>query len=111
MSTFKLTIDGVVVEAQPGMTVLQAAKKRGFLFPRCAPTTNFPRTARAGLCVVEIDGVRGTPTSCTTPAAEGMVVRTNTDQLQLQRKRTIELMMSGPPVAVLLVRFARGMRS
>ena len=98
MSTFKLTIDGVVVEAQPGMTVLQAAKKAGLFIPSLCAHDELSPYGACRLCVVEIDGVRGTPTSCTTPAAEGMVVRTNTDQLR-------------PPVAVLLVRFARGMRS
>lgn len=97
MSTFKLTIDGVVVEAQPGMTVLQAAKKAGLFIPSLCAHDELSPYGACRLCVVEIDGVRGTPTSCTTPAAEGMVVRTNTDQLQLQRKRTIELMMSGHP--------------
>ncbi len=97
MSTFKLTIDGKVVEAQPGMTVLQAAKSAGIFIPSLCAHDELSPYGACRLCVVEIDGVRGTPTSCTTPAAEGMVVRTNTDQLQLQRRRTIELMMSGHP--------------
>lgn len=97
MSSFKLTIDGVVVEAQPGMTVLQAAKNAGLFIPSLCAHDELAPYGACRLCVVEIDGVRGTPTSCTTPAAEGMVVRTNTEQLQLQRKRTIELMMSGHP--------------
>ncbi len=97
MSKFKLTIDGVVVEAESGMTVLQAAKNAGIFIPSLCAHDELSPYGACRLCVVEIDGVRGTPTSCTTPAAEGMVVRTNTEQLQLQRKRTIELMMSGHP--------------
>ena len=97
MSTFKLTIDGVVVEAEQGMTVLQAAKRAGLFIPSLCAHDELSPYGACRLCVVEIDGIRGTPTSCTTPAAEGMVVRTNTEQLQTQRRRTIELMMSGHP--------------
>jgi NAD(P)H-flavin reductase/Fe-S-cluster-containing dehydrogenase component len=54
------------------------------------------------MCVVEIEGVRGFPTSCTTPAADGMVVRTRTDELVKLRDRILELMMSGHPNACLV---------
>ena len=97
MSTFKLTIDGKEVEAESGMTVLQAAKRAGIFIPSLCDHKDLSPYGACRLCVVEIDKVRGTPTSCTTPAAEGMVVRTNTEQLQTQRRRTIELMMSGHP--------------
>ncbi len=97
MSTFKLTIDGKVVEAESSMTVLQAARKAGIFIPSLCAHDELSPYGACRLCVVEIDGVRGTPTSCTTPVVEGMVVRTNTEQLQIQRRRTIELMMSGHP--------------
>lgn len=97
MDTFKLTIDGQAVEAKKGMTVLQAAKNSGIFIPSLCAHDELSPYGACRLCVVEIDGVRGTPTSCTTPAAEGMNVRTNTEQLQLQRRRTIELLMSGHP--------------
>ncbi|PWM31890.1 MAG: hypothetical protein DBX55_01920 [Verrucomicrobia bacterium] len=97
MSAFKLTIDGQVVEAEPGMTVLQAAQRAGIFIPSLCDHKELSPYGACRLCVVEIDKVRGTPTSCTTPAAEGMVVRTNTEQLQTQRRRTLELMMSGHP--------------
>lgn len=79
------------------MTVLQAAKRAGLFIPSLCAHDELSPYGACRLCVVEIDGIRGTPTSCTTPAAEGMVVRTNTEQLQTQRRRTIELMMSGHP--------------
>ncbi len=97
MSTLKLTIDGVVVEAEQGSTVLDAARKAGIFIPSLCAHKELSPYGACRLCVVEIDGVRGTPTSCTTPATDGMVVRTNTEQLQLQRQRTLELMMSSHP--------------
>lgn len=97
MSTFKITIDGRQVDAEPGMTVLQAAKKAGIFIPSLCAHDELDPYGACRLCVVEIDGMRGTPTSCTTPAAEGMVVRTTSEQLETQRRRTIELMMSSHP--------------
>lgn len=97
MATFKLTIDGQTVEAESGMTVLQAARNAGIFIPSLCAHDELSPYGACRLCVVEIDNVRGTPTACTTPAAEGMVVRTNTEQLASQRRSTIELMMSAHP--------------
>ena len=94
MSNFKITIDGRQVEAEPGMTVLQAAKKAGIFIPSLCAHDELEPYGACRLCVVEIEGMRGTPTSCTTPVADGMVVRTTSEQLETQRRRTIELMMS-----------------
>lgn len=95
MSTLKLTIDGVAVEAQQGMTVLQAARAAGLYIPSLCAHKDLNPYGACRLCVVEIDKVRGTPTACTTPVTDGMVVRTNTENLQKQRRYTLELMMSG----------------
>lgn len=99
MSKIYLTIDGVKVEAEQGMTVLQAARNAGLYIPSLCAHKDLSPYGACRLCVVEIDKVRGTPTSCTTPAADGMVVRTDTEQLRTQRRRTLELMMSGHPAA------------
>ncbi len=97
MATFKMTIDGRQVEADSSMTVLQAARKAGIFIPSLCAHDGLEPYGACRLCVVEIDGVRGTPTSCTTPAAEGMVVCTTSENLETQRRRTIELMMSSHP--------------
>jgi NAD(P)H-flavin reductase/ferredoxin len=54
------------------------------------------------MCIVEIEGVRGFPTSCTTPAAKGMQVRTRSLELETLRQRTLELMLSGHPNSCLV---------
>lgn len=95
MEKIHLTIDGVQIEANKGDTVLQAARNAGIFIPSLCAHKELSPYGACRLCVVEIDNVRGTPTSCTTPASDGMVVRTNTEQLNTQRKRTLELMMSG----------------
>lgn len=99
MNKFSFNIDGILVEAHDGMTVLEAARNAGLYIPSLCAHKELSPYGACRLCVVEIDGVRGTPTSCTTPAAAGMVVKTNTAQLQTQRRRTLELMMSGHPSA------------
>ncbi len=101
MNTFKLTIDGIVVEAKEGMTVLQAARASGIFIPSLCAHKDLSPYGACRLCIVEIDGLRGTPTSCTTPAAAGMVVRTNSASLSEQRQRTLELMLSGHPAPCL----------
>lgn len=95
MEKIHLTIDGVQIEANKGDTVLQAARNAGIFIPSLCAHKELSPYGACRLCVVEIDNVRGTPTSCTTPAADGMVVRTNTEQLNTQRRRTLELVMSG----------------
>lgn len=97
MANLKLTIDGQNVEAQAGDTVLQAARRAGIFIPSLCAHDELSPYGACRLCIVEIDGVRGTPTSCTTPVADGMVVRTNSELIEANRRRTLELMMSGHP--------------
>jgi predicted molibdopterin-dependent oxidoreductase YjgC len=60
------------------------------------------------MCTVEIEGVRGYPTSCTTPAEPGMVVRTDTEELKSLRKGVLELMLSEHPSSCLVCEDRRG---
>lgn len=102
MNKFNITIDGILVEVTEGMTVLQAARSAGLYIPSLCAHKDLEPYGACRLCIVEIDGVRGTPTSCTTPVTPNMVVRTNTEALHSQRKATLELMMSGHPSACLV---------
>jgi NAD(P)H-flavin reductase/ferredoxin len=97
-----LTIDGRRVEAEEGRTVLQAATDAGILIPTICDHKDLSPFGSCRMCVVEIDGVRGYPTSCTTPAVAGMVVRTQSEELRILRKRTLELMLSGHPNSCLV---------
>ena len=99
-----LTIDGKDVSAEEGTTILLAAHAAGIDIPHlCSePGTDLEPAGACRLCVVEIESVRGYPTSCTTPAAEGMVVSTDTDALTELRRNVLELMLSGHPSACLV---------
>jgi NAD(P)H-flavin reductase/NAD-dependent dihydropyrimidine dehydrogenase PreA subunit/ferredoxin len=95
MTEITLTIDGTPVKAQQGDTVLQAAQKAGIEIPTlCAHPALEPYGA-CRLCIVEIQGMRGYPPSCTTPASEGMAVKTTSPEIVELRKEVLRLMLSG----------------
>ena len=98
----KLTIDEKLVTAKEGETVLECALRHDILIPHLCTHPNLPAFGACRLCVVEIEGMRGYPTSCTTPAAEKMVVRTNTAALQELRRNILGLLMLEHPSACLV---------
>ncbi|WP_051308945.1 sulfide/dihydroorotate dehydrogenase-like FAD/NAD-binding protein [Desulfogranum japonicum] len=97
MSIISLTIDGLDIEVQEGTTVLQAARKAGLSIPTICDHKDLSPYGACRMCVVEIEGVRGFPTSCTTPVTPGMQVTTQSEQLSTLRNCTLELMFSGHP--------------
>src|SRR3954469_24602571 len=97
-ATVELTIDGVAVTVPPGTSVMRAAKQAGLDIPKLCATDNLEAFGSCRLCVVEIDGMRGTPASCTTPVAPGMVVRTQKEKLGKLRRGVMELYISDHPL-------------
>ncbi|MET9317197.1 formate dehydrogenase subunit alpha [Kribbella sp. NPDC003505] len=97
-ATTELTVDGVTVKVPPGTSVLRAAKEAGVDVPKLCATDNLEAFGSCRLCVVEIDGVKGTPASCTTPVRDGMVVRTQNERLGKLRRGVMELYISDHPL-------------
>ncbi|MGQ0573095.1 MAG: formate dehydrogenase subunit alpha [Pseudonocardia sp.] len=97
-ATVEVTVDGVAVAVAPGTSVLRAAKHAGIDIPKLCATDSLEAFGSCRLCVVEIDGARGTPASCTTPVAPGMVVRTQTDKVARLRRGVLELYISDHPL-------------
>jgi len=97
VSPLSLTIDGQKVEVPEGATVLDAAQAAGIYVPTLCHDPDLRPYGACRLCIVEIEGVRGLPTSCTTPALEGMVVRTETDEIQRVRRTIVELAIADHP--------------
>ena len=85
-TTVTLSIDGREVSVPTGTTVMRAAALSGGSIPKLCASDNLKQYGSCRLCLVEIDGMRGTPASCTTPAAQGMVVHTQTDKVQKLRR-------------------------
>ena len=96
--TVTLTIDGEQVTVPEGTSVMAAAMSMGTKIPRLCATDSIEPFGSCRLCLVEIEGRRGTPASCTTPADEGMVVRTQNDRLAKLRKGVMELYISDHPL-------------
>src|SRR5688572_279301 len=93
-----LTIDGRAVSVPAGTSVMRAAALSGGSIPKLCATDNVEAFGSCRLCLVEVDGMKGTPASCTTPVAEGMVVRTQTPRLQKLRRGVMELYISDHPL-------------
>ncbi len=102
MGSIELVIDGQKVEIEEGASVLQAARKAGISIPTICDHKDLNPYGACRMCIVEIEGVRGFPTSCTTPAANGMRVTTSSERLSTLRNRTLELMFSGHPNSCLV---------
>ncbi|MCB1338801.1 MAG: molybdopterin-dependent oxidoreductase, partial [Maritimibacter sp.] len=93
-----LTIDGFAVTVPAGTSVMRAASEVGIQVPKLCATDSVAAFGSCRLCVVEIEGRRGTPSSCTTPVAEGMVVHTQSERIRRIRKGVMELYISDHPL-------------
>jgi len=128
MKAVSLTIDGKEVQTEQGTTVLEAAQSLGIYIPALCHHPDLPpapkmkidgQIYRGGelvqghdsnpdgfegcqLCVVEIDGVKGFVTACDTPVAGGMVVQTNTPQVQKLRRENLAKILARHPHACLV---------
>jgi formate dehydrogenase alpha subunit len=91
LDTIKLTINGRETIAKKGVTVLEATLGAGIYIPTLCYDPDLEPYGGCRLCVVEIEGMRGLVSSCTTPATEGMVVRTETPKVNQSRRITMEL--------------------
>ena len=97
-ASITLSVDGRQVTVPAGTSVMRAAAECGGSIPKLCATDNVAAFGSCRLCLVEVDGMRGTPASCTTPVAEGMVVHTQTPRLQRLRKGVMELYISDHPL-------------
>jgi formate dehydrogenase major subunit len=93
-----LEIDGHQVTVNAGSSVMRAAAEAGITVPKLCATDNLDPFGSCRMCLVEIEGARGYPASCTTPVAEGMKVCTQNDKLATIRKGIAELYISDHPL-------------
>ncbi len=96
--TVTLSIDGFDVTVPEGTSVMRASALAGIDIPKLCASDNLEAFGSCRLCVVEIEGRRGTPASCTTPVAEGMVVHTQSKKVAKIRKGVMELYISDHPL-------------
>lgn len=95
--TIDLTIDGINVSVPEGTSVMRAAREIDQEIPSLCASDSMKEYGSCRLCLVEIDGVRGTPASCTTPVTQDMSVKTTSDRLTKIRRGIMELYISDHP--------------
>ncbi len=93
-STITINIDGRDIQSQAGGLILNIARENGIYIPSLC---YHPRTKQAGkcrICVVEVQGLPGLQVSCSLPARNGMIIRTDTPDIINTRKMIVELYLS-----------------
>ncbi len=96
--TVELLIDGTPVSVPEGTSIMRAAMQAGTQIPKLCATDSVDAFGSCRVCLVEIEGRNGTPASCTTPVAAGMVVHTQTPRLKQIRRGVLELYISDHPL-------------
>ena len=86
LQTVELTIDGQTISVEEGTSVMRAAALCGVDVPKLCATESLDPFGSCRLCLVEIDGRKGTPASCTTPVTPGMSVKTQSPKLERLRR-------------------------
>lgn len=94
----KITINGKVCEGAEGQTILDVAKANGFDIPTLCYLSGLTPTGACRICVVEVEGMRNLVASCSAPATEGMVVRTDSERVLAARRFIVELLVSCHPL-------------
>jgi predicted molibdopterin-dependent oxidoreductase YjgC len=90
----KMTLDGQVVSFTTGESVYEVAQRHQKEIPTLCYDQRLDAFGGCRLCVVELEGARNPVASCTTRAAEGMVVRTRTEAIEKHRKVLLEMVAS-----------------
>jgi formate dehydrogenase major subunit len=96
--TVTLEIDGVSVTVPEGSSIMRAAAAVGRQIPKLCATDSLKAFGSCRLCLVEIEGRKGYPASCTTFAADGLKVHTETPRLTQLRRSVMELYISDHPL-------------
>src|SRR5579864_9249935 len=94
----KLTIDGKSIEAPAGTLVIEAAKRNGIEIPSFCYYEGLALQAACRMCLVEVEKAPKLMVACTLPVAEGMVVRTETEQVRQARKYMLEFLLTNHPL-------------
>ncbi|MGO9195881.1 MAG: formate dehydrogenase subunit alpha [Acidimicrobiales bacterium] len=97
-ASVRVHIDSIAVDVPAGTSVLRAAALAGVDIPKLCATDSLEPFGSCRLCLVEVDGRKGTPASCTTPVEDNMRVRTQSDRLERLRRGVMELYISDHPL-------------
>ncbi|MDP2697756.1 NADH-quinone oxidoreductase subunit NuoG [Thalassospira sp.] len=94
----KLTVDGIEVEVAPGATVLQACEEAGKEIPRFCYHERLSIAGNCRMCLVEMERAPKPVASCAMPAADGMVIKTDSDLVKKARNGVMEFLLINHPL-------------
>ena len=94
----RLQIDDQQIQVDEGTSIMRAAAMLGINVPKLCATDSLDAFGSCRMCLVEIDGQRDSPASCTTLVADGMVVNTQSEKLERVRENILELYISDHPL-------------
>ena len=94
----EVTIDGVATKVPKGTLVIEAAKRVGVMIPHFCYHPKLAPDANCRMCLVEIERMPKLQTSCSTPVAEGMVVRSSVPNVEQARQSVLELILANHPL-------------
>ncbi|MEJ2108338.1 MAG: formate dehydrogenase subunit alpha [Acidobacteriota bacterium] len=97
MKPVSISIDDQNFTVPSNTTVLEACRMSGRDIPTLCDDPDLRPYGACRLCIVQIEGVRGLPTSCTTPVRPGMVIKTNSEEINRVRRSIVEMMISRHP--------------
>jgi len=96
--TVQVEIDGLPATVNAGSSILRAARESGVDIPKLCATDSLKPFGSCRMCLVEVEGRKGYPASCTTPVEAGMKIRTQTEELSKIRRNVMELYISDHPL-------------
>jgi hypothetical protein len=94
----KVLIDNIEVEVEPGSVIIQAAKKAGKYIPHFCYHEGLSIVGQCRMCFVEIEGQKKLATACSTPVADGMKIKTNSEAVQKGQNGTLEFILLNHPL-------------
>ena len=94
----KLKVNDIDVEVEEGLTVIQACEKAGVEIPRFCYHEKLSIAGNCRMCLVEIEKSPKPVASCAMPAAEGMIIKTNTPNIEKSRKGVMEFLLANHPL-------------
>ena len=94
----KLKVNDIDVEVEEGLTVLQACEQAGAEIPRFCYHEKLSIAGNCRMCLVEMEKSPKPVASCAMPAADGMVIRTNTEKVEKSRKGVMEFLLANHPL-------------
>jgi len=98
IKTCKVNIDGQDVEIEAGSVIIQAAKKAGTYIPHFCYHEGLSIVGQCRMCFVEIEGQKKLATACSTPIAEGMKIKTNSEAVKAGQNGTLEFILLNHPL-------------